>query len=53
LEGLGDFRAYSADNLHIGAVNNNIISEAPSVILKTLSSVSTLNSLKVGKGNMM
>jgi hypothetical protein len=32
LEGSGDFRAYSAVNLHIGAVNNNIISEAQNVI---------------------
>ncbi|WP_261305969.1 copper amine oxidase N-terminal domain-containing protein [Paenibacillus andongensis] len=31
-EGSGDFRAYSAVNLHIGAVNNHIISEAPSII---------------------
>jgi hypothetical protein len=30
--GSGDFRTYSTVNLHIGAVNNNIISEAPSVI---------------------
>jgi hypothetical protein len=32
LEGSGDFRAYSAVNLHIGAVNNQIISEAPSIV---------------------
>jgi hypothetical protein len=31
-EGSGDFRAYSAVNLHIGAVNNHIISEAPSIL---------------------
>jgi hypothetical protein len=28
----GDFRAYSAVNLHIGAVNNQIIPEAPSIV---------------------
>jgi hypothetical protein len=32
LEGSGDFRAYSAVNLHIGAVNNQIIPEAPSIV---------------------
>ena len=31
-EGSGDFRAYSAVNLHIGAVNNQIIPEAPSIV---------------------
>ena len=31
-EGSGDFRAYSAVNLHVGAVNNHIIREAPSIV---------------------
>jgi hypothetical protein len=31
-EGSGDIRAYSAVNLHIGAVNNTIIPEAPSIV---------------------
>ncbi|KRE45965.1 stalk domain-containing protein [Paenibacillus sp. Soil724D2] len=30
-EGLGDFRAYSTVNLHIGAINNRIISQVPSI----------------------
>lgn len=31
VEGLGDFRAYTTVNLHITAVNNNVISESPSL----------------------
>ncbi|MDQ0872752.1 hypothetical protein QFZ77_001411 [Paenibacillus sp. V4I3] len=31
-EGLGDFRTYSTVNLHIGAVNNRIISQVPSIM---------------------
>jgi hypothetical protein len=49
-EGSGDFRTYSTVNLHIGAVNNNIISEAPSVIYENTKHNFTLNLPKSWEG---
>jgi hypothetical protein len=49
-EGSGDFRTYSTVNLHIGAVNNNIISETPSVIYENTKHNFTLNLPKSWEG---
>jgi hypothetical protein len=49
-EGSGDFRAYSAVNLHIGAVNNHIISEAPSIFYENTKYNFTLKLPKTWKG---
>ncbi|TXK71913.1 stalk domain-containing protein [Paenibacillus sp. N3.4] len=42
-EGLGDFRTYSAVNLHIGAVNNHIVQDVPTIIYKNMKHNFTLN----------
>jgi hypothetical protein len=49
-EGSGDFRAYSAVTLHIGAVNNHIISEAPSIIYESTKYNFTLKLPKTWEG---
>jgi hypothetical protein len=48
--GSGDFRTYSTVNLHIGAVNNNIISEPPSVIYENTKHKFTLKHPKSWEG---
>jgi hypothetical protein len=50
LEGSEDFRTYSTVNLHIGAVNNHIIPEAPSVIYENTKHNFTLNLPKSWEG---
>jgi hypothetical protein len=49
-EGSGDFRTYSAVNLHIGAVNNQIISEAPSIVYENTKYNFTLKLPKTWEG---
>ncbi|SFL42752.1 Copper amine oxidase N-terminal domain-containing protein [Paenibacillus sp. 1_12] len=50
-EGSGDFRAYSAVNLHIGVVNNQIVSEAPSIVYENNKHNFTLKLPKTWEGN--
>ncbi|MDB5052659.1 MAG: copper amine oxidase-like protein [Bacilli bacterium] len=49
-EGAGDFRAYSSVILHIGAVNNLIISAAPSIVYENTKYNFTLNFPKSWEG---
>lgn len=49
-EGAGDFRAYSAVNLRIGAVNDHIISELPSVLYENTKYNFTLKLPKTWEG---
>ncbi|WP_232696915.1 stalk domain-containing protein [Brevibacillus daliensis] len=49
-EGSGDFREYSTVNLHIGAVNNHIISEAPSILYENMNYNFTLKLPKSWEG---